>query len=106
VGHTFAPRDALKYPVEAILLDAESAAARGGTGEQIDWAVARETVRFAPRLYLAGGLHAANVVAAIRAVRPYGVDVCSGVEAAPGRKDLSRLKDFLAAVRVCTDASS
>jgi len=59
----------------------------------------REVARAVPRLFLAGGLSPENVADAIAAVAPYGVDVCSAVEAAPGRKSAARMKQFVDAVR-------
>lgn len=89
---------------DAVLLDAFSPLARGGTGHTFDWALAAKAKRPTHlRLYLAGGLTADNVARAIRAVRPDAVDVCSGVESAPGIKDHRQLEKFLCAVR---DASA
>jgi phosphoribosylanthranilate isomerase len=101
VGKDFAPGQAAAYPVGSILLDAYNARARGGTGETFDWTLARQTREVVARLYLAGGLTPENVAGAIAAVRPYAVDVCSGVELAPGRKDATRVRAFVAAVRAC-----
>ncbi len=72
--------------------------ARSGTGERSDWGVAARWARRTD-LILAGGLDAGNVGAAIRRVRPYGVDVSSGVEREPGVKDPQRIRAFVAAVR-------
>ena len=81
-------------PAEAtVLLDARDTERRGGTGRTVDWEIAAE-IAAARRVFLAGGLGAANARAAIRTVRPYGVDVSSGVESAPGRKDPARLRAF------------
>ena len=99
VGEDFAPAAATRYPVTSVLLDAFHARARGGTGETFDWALARRTRELVPQLYLAGGLTPENVEGAIAAVSPYAVDVCSGVELAPGRKDAARVRAFVAAVR-------
>lgn len=99
VGKDFSPDEATKYPVESILLDAFSASARGGTGETFDWKLARETRAVVAEVYLAGGLTPENVAGAIAAVEPYAVDVCSGVEHAPGRKDGARVRAFIAAVQ-------
>ncbi|MFN2599343.1 MAG: phosphoribosylanthranilate isomerase [Pyrinomonadaceae bacterium] len=98
VGDDFEPGGAAEFDVEAILLDSFSASARGGTGRTFDWRMARRARELVPRLFLAGGLTAENVAAAIKAVEPYAVDVCSGVESSPGRKDLGRLREFFAAV--------
>ena len=99
VGKDFAPERAAAYRAESILLDAYSAHARGGTGETFDWELARRTREVVAQLYLAGGLTVENVAEAIAAVRPYAVDVCSGVELAPGRKDALRVREFVSAVR-------
>jgi phosphoribosylanthranilate isomerase len=101
VGKDFAPEEVARYRVESILLDAFSASARGGTGETFDWMLATKTRDVVAQLYLAGGLTPENVARAIAAVRPYAVDVCSGVELAPGRKDMSRVRAFISAVRAC-----
>jgi len=99
VGDSFTPEQAARYRTHAILLDAFSPHAHGGTGLSFDWSLARRTRELVARLFLAGGLTPANVGAAIAAVRPFAVDVCSGVEAAPGRKDAKKLRAFVAAVR-------
>ena len=82
----------------AFLLDGARAGQFGGTGATADWNVARRA-SVSHRVILAGGLTPENVGAAIRSVRPYGVDVASGVEAKPGRKDHAKLKEFVDAVR-------
>jgi phosphoribosylanthranilate isomerase len=88
----------------AVLLDAYSPAARGGTGEQINWSMVADA-RAAGALagldpiILAGGLTANNVGPAIDAVKPWAVDVASGVEMAPGVKDLKKVEDFIRATR-------
>jgi len=87
------------YPADAIMVDAFDEKLRGGTGRVADWSIAREVARAVPRLFLAGGLSPENVADAIAAVAPYGVDVCSAVEAAPGRKSAERMKQFVDAVR-------
>jgi phosphoribosylanthranilate isomerase len=71
----------------------------GGTGRVHDWAISARFVAASPLpVFLAGGLHAANVGAAIAQVRPFGVDVCSGIRSG-GRLDIARLSAFVAAVR-------
>ena len=99
VGPDFTPEQATRYPAHAILLDAYSAHAHGGTGRVFDWVHARCTRELVPRLFLAGGLTAENVAAAVAAVEPYALDVCSGVESAPGRKDLAKLHAFMETAR-------
>lgn len=80
-----------------VLLDAHDPIRRGGTGRTIDWAVAA-AVAARRTTILSGGLNAANVAEAIARVQPHMVDVSSGVESEPGRKDLDKLKEFFAAV--------
>lgn len=87
--------------VRGFVVDAFSESAYGGTGRVADWALAAEAAAVAPVL-LAGGLTADNVGEGIRTVRPYGVDVSSGVEASPGKKDHVKLVAFVRAVRACT----
>lgn len=82
----------------AFLLDGSRSGQFGGTGTATDWNVARRAVAY-HRIILAGGLTPDNVGAAIRSVRPYAVDVASGVEAKPGKKDHGKLKAFLEEVR-------
>jgi len=80
----------------ALLLDAYRDDAYGGTGHRVDWDVAAEIVQRAERpVILAGGLNPENVAEAIRRVRPYAVDVSSGIEREPGLKDLDKLAAFI-----------
>ena len=88
-----------KYQTEAYLLDAFSPAARGGTGERFNWDLALEAQKLGKPIFLAGGLTPENVAEAVRKVHPFGVDVASGVESSPGKKDHQKVKDFIAAVR-------
>jgi phosphoribosylanthranilate isomerase len=81
----------------AFLLDGFDPQLLGGTGKTFDWSVAREAARYGP-IILAGGLKAENVGDAIAAVRPYAVDVASGVESRPGIKDAAKLRAFFKAV--------
>lgn len=96
-----AAQDAARYAadpnVDAVLVDSRTATAAGGTGIAFDWQQASRTVfSGAPaKLIAAGGLHPGNVAQAIATLRPWGVDVASGVEAAPGRKDAARVKAFI-----------
>ena len=85
-------------PYATVLLDAHDSVKRGGTGRTIDWKVAAAIAQRRP-IILSGGLNAENVVEAVRAVAPYAVDVSSGVESAPGRKDAAKLRAFFAALR-------
>ena len=86
------------YPAQAFLLDAFVEGQAGGTGIPISWELARQAVGKAP-IILSGGLKPATVAQAIRTVRPYGVDVSSGVERSPGLKDHKKVREFIAAVR-------
>ena len=85
--------------MRGFLLDAFSPTAYGGTGQVVDWSLAAEAASAAPVL-LAGGLTPGNVSDAIRQVRPYGVDVSSGVESSPGKKDHEKVRAFVQAVRL------
>lgn len=87
-----------EYPVQAFLLDTYDETRRGGTGKTFDWSLAGSLADLRP-IILAGGLTPDNVAAAVRAVRPYAVDVCSGVEARPGKKDPEKLARFVEEVR-------
>jgi phosphoribosylanthranilate isomerase len=87
------------WPEETtLLLDAIDPVRRGGTGAQVDWDLAAGVAR-SRRVVLAGGLTPENVAGAIRAVRPYGVDVASGVERSPGVKDFDKVTRFVANAR-------
>jgi phosphoribosylanthranilate isomerase len=91
-------RAAAALPAETtVLLDAHDPIRRGGTGLPIDWSIAAHIAR-ERRVILSGGLNAANVAEGIAAVKPYAVDVSSGVESAPGRKDPAKLAAFFEAV--------
>jgi len=95
----FAPNEAQAYPVHAVMLDAFHRTLRGGTGERVDFNLARATRRLVPRLFLSGGLSPENVREAIATVEPYAVDACSLLESSPGKKDAARMSAFVAAVR-------
>jgi phosphoribosylanthranilate isomerase len=99
VRDSFHPDHAATFQTDAILLDGFSAGLYGGTGQVFDWAIAARTKEFVKKLYLAGGLNATNVGEAIKTVQPYAVDVCSGVESSPGRKDPAKLCAFMDAIR-------
>ncbi|MSV30247.1 MAG: phosphoribosylanthranilate isomerase, partial [Bryobacterales bacterium] len=79
---------------DAFLLDTPSDILFGGTGETFDWSVAAGSPK---RIIIAGGLDASNVRLAIERARPWGVDACSRIESAPGRKDHSKMAAFLKA---------
>lgn len=83
---------------DALLLDGFDRRRHGGTGKTFAWGVARRANQYG-RIFLAGGLKPENVADAIRAAKPYAIDVCSGVEAKPGKKDPARLKALMQAVR-------
>ena len=87
------------YFTEAFLLDTYSADKLGGTGERFDWALAREARNFGKPIFLAGGLTPGNVAEAVRAAQPYAVDVSSGVESSPGKKDIEKVKEFIRAAK-------
>jgi phosphoribosylanthranilate isomerase len=93
---------------DAVLIDADAGSDFGGTGQRADWdliAREREALQKLP-LILAGGLTLGNVAAAIAAVAPEGVDVASGVESAPGKKDQAKVRDFIVAAREAFDSKS
>jgi phosphoribosylanthranilate isomerase len=85
--------------VDGILVDSRTASAVGGTGKSFDWTVASETLFQNPKVrkhfIAAGGLSPENVAEAIATLRPWGVDVVSGVESAPGRKDPEKVRAFI-----------
>ena len=83
-------------PAEALLLDGPAADLYGGAGKTFDWTLAGASTR---RIILAGGLDASNVAQAITLVRPWGVDACSRIESAPGRKDYKKMTEFLESAR-------
>ena len=88
------------YPTEAWLLDAYNPDKLGGTGEKFNWDLALEAQRWGRPIFLAGGLTPENVDEAVRRARPYAVDVSSGVEATPGKKDHAKIKAFIQAARM------
>jgi phosphoribosylanthranilate isomerase len=96
----FRPEDVSIFPDSDVLIDAHHPDLRGGTGRTCDWPAARATLPFTRFLILSGGLNAQNVARAIATVTPHAVDVCSGVESAPGVKDYRALENFIGAVRI------
>jgi phosphoribosylanthranilate isomerase len=90
-GDDFDVRSVSGFPAWAVLLDAFDVKLYGGTGKTANWEMAREAAKFA-RVFLAGGLSPDNVAEGIRAVEPFAVDVNSGVESSPGKKDMVKLR--------------
>jgi phosphoribosylanthranilate isomerase len=87
------------YPSAGYLLDAYVKDALGGTGATFNWDLAVRAQEFGKPIFLAGGLTPENVAEAVRKVQPFGVDVSSGVEIKPGRKDAEQMRTFVAAAK-------
>lgn len=85
--------------VDFILLDAYVPGEPGGTGEVFNWDIAIEAKEYGKQIFLAGGLNPENIVEAINNVHPYAVDVCSGVERLPRRKDYDKMKLLISSVK-------
>jgi phosphoribosylanthranilate isomerase len=100
----FRPEDVSLFGNCDVLVDAHHPNLRGGTGLTCDWLAARTTRSFARFLILSGGLTEENVGQAIATVAPHAVDVCSGVESAPGVKDHQAIEDFITAVRTANSS--
>jgi phosphoribosylanthranilate isomerase len=95
VKKSFRPANLARFKhASALLLDGFDARQWGGTGRTFDWRIAQSARRGA-KLFLAGGITPENVAQAIRTAQPYAVDICSGVEAKPGKKDPKRIKAFM-----------
>jgi phosphoribosylanthranilate isomerase len=88
-----------EYPTDAWLLDSYASDKPGGTGEKFDWDLAVAAQHLGRPIFLAGGLTPENVSEAVKRVQPFGVDVSSGVEAAPGRKDHTKVRAFVRAAK-------
>ncbi|HUE50428.1 MAG TPA: N-(5'-phosphoribosyl)anthranilate isomerase, partial [Candidatus Dormibacteraeota bacterium] len=101
----FKPEDVSPFLECDVILDAHHAELRGGTGLTCDWSLARATLPFARFLILSGGLNAQNLGDAIATVGPHAVDVCTGVETAPGVKDRRAIEKFIAAARAAEHLS-
>jgi phosphoribosylanthranilate isomerase len=86
----------------SILLDGFDTQLRGGTGKSFNWKLARSAGR-KRQIFLAGGLTPENAAEAVSAARPFAIDVCSGVESRPGKKDVARMRALVAAVRPVTE---
>ena len=87
------------FPSAGYLLDAYVKDALGGTGATFNWDLAVRAQKFGKPIFLAGGLTPENVAEAVRKVQPFGVDVSSGVEIEPGRKDAEQMRTFVAAAK-------
>jgi phosphoribosylanthranilate isomerase len=87
------------YRTDIYLLDSYVAGKQGGTGEKFNWNLAVEAKKFGKPIFVAGGLTPKNVGEAVSEVQPYGVDVSSGVEASPGKKDHGKIWKFIEAAR-------
>jgi len=99
VGSAFRVTDLAKYPdASAFLLDGFDRKLRGGAGKKFDWRIVMRAKRIGP-VILAGGLTKENAAKAIRVAHPFAIDVCSGVERAPGKKDAKKLCEFMKAVQ-------
>ncbi len=94
VAEDFDPKVVSGFPARAILLDAFDKNLYGGTGKTTNWQLARQAAKLA-NIFLAGGLSPENIVEAIRTVEPFAVDVNSGVEVEPGRKDAAKLRGLM-----------
>jgi phosphoribosylanthranilate isomerase len=93
------------YETDAWLLDSYVKGQPGGTGEKFNWDLAVAAKELGRPILLAGGLTAANVADAVRHVRPFGLDVSSGVESAPGRKDPDKVHDLIYAAKTALSGS-
>jgi len=95
--------DLPRYKVSALLLDTYKKGVLGGTGETFDWSLAVEARQYG-RIVLSGGLNPENVADAVRGVRPYAIDVSSGIEVEPGIKDHGRMKRLIQNARSAMDS--
>lgn len=95
VGPEFTPAVIEPYKVDAYLFDTFSKDAYGGTGKSFDWNVLRDVKSMNVPIILSGGLNNQNVIEPVNALKPYAVDVNSGVEESPGKKDHGKMKEFI-----------
>ena len=95
VDEKFSLQQLLAYKVRGYLLDVKMEQAHGGTGSVCNWDKAREAVETGKPIILAGGLNIDNVIEAIKTVQPYAVDVSTGVEQYPGKKDENLVREFI-----------
>jgi phosphoribosylanthranilate isomerase len=102
----FRPKQTAAFSHCDVLIDSFHPELRGGTGQTCDWSAARAATRYTRCLILSGGLDAQNVGRAIAAVMPHAVDVCSGIERAPGVKDHRKLEQFISAVRAVSPVTN
>ena len=95
----FEPTVTKKFDVDAVLLDGFHPKEFGGTGRKFNWDIANEVKRIFPKIYLAGGITPQNIKEALKTVFPYFIDICSGVEIKPGKKDPEKLKEVIFQVK-------
>lgn len=98
IGRGFEVETIRNFVVDAYLLDTHRSGVFGGTGETFDWNIAVKAKEYG-KVILSGGLTPENIEAAVRFVRPYGVDVSSGVESRPGKKNQELVTEFIARAR-------
>jgi len=102
VGPSFDPRVIEQYKVDAYLFDTYSEDAMGGTGKTFDWNMIRDIKSSNVPIILSGGLNSQNVIEPVNGLKPYAVDVNSGVEESPGKKDHGKMKNFIDVVSYIT----
>ena len=99
VSGEFSLKEMERYSSDGFLLDAFSENSLGGTGETFNWELAKRATKSGRPIFLAGGLTSENVAEAVKAVRPFAVDVSSGVESEPGKKDAAKVRAFVVAAK-------
>jgi phosphoribosylanthranilate isomerase len=95
VGEEFDPKVVEGYPADAFLFDTADKDLKGGTGKTFDWTILTSIKSLNVPIIISGGLDAKNVIEPVNGLKPYAVDVNSGVEEAPGKKDGRKMKDFI-----------